>query len=218
MLGRMCVLIAGRVWKRSIDPVFVGDSITEHWYLPEIANPTLAELLPGSIDAGVPGQTSWQMVNRISSVLAGYPSVVVIEAGTNDLVQIGVYNETHTPLHAPASISYIEDMANQAAGVDADQPAGAGAYRVAGAGPRVLIASVVETSMPQYNVSAADIARFNDALRQFCQTAGYTYVDYQHALQLPDGTQDPADFAADGIHPNDTGYGAMWPVLQAALQ
>lgn len=181
----------------SVDPtgriVFVGDSITAHWFMPDVANPTLAELVPGSIDDGVGGATSQELDSSFSgTVLPHDPSVVVIEAGTNDLI--------HRP--TDTTTVYIQDMAKLAAQ----------------AGARVLVASVPQTSMPQYNVSADRIAAFNAELQTFCGEYGYTYVNYQAALQLPDGSQDAADFAPDGVHPNATGYAAMWAVLQPLLE
>lgn len=180
-----------------VDPVgpivFVGDSITAHWGMADAANPTLAELVPGSINDGVGGATSKQLDFAFATtVLPQHPSVVVIEAGTNDLI--------HTPPEQLTTV-YIQSMANSASQ----------------AGARVLIASVLQTSMPQYGVTADEVTRFNGELQTLCGLYGYTYVNYQTVLQLPDGSQDMADFYPDGVHPDATGYAIMWPVLQAAL-
>lgn len=62
--------------------VFIGDSITFHWT-------TLAELVPGSVNAGVGGETTAQMLARFDrDVLVHKAPVVVIEGGVNDIVSM----------------------------------------------------------------------------------------------------------------------------------
>jgi lysophospholipase L1-like esterase len=172
--------------------VFVGDSITAHWNMPDVANPTISELVRDSVVVSYPGQTSVEIAAQFPQAVlfALHPSVVVIEAGTNDMIQSDNPNT-----------NAISEMANLAT------------YE----GARVLIASIPSTSIPQYGVTAGDIALFNLDLRYLCQSYGYTCLDYQAALQLPDGSQNMADFEPDGIHPNAAGYTAMWAVLHPAL-
>jgi len=62
--------------------VFVGDSIIAHWQ-------ELSTLVPDSVNAGVGGETTAQMLARFdTALLAHHPTVVVIEGGVNDLVSM----------------------------------------------------------------------------------------------------------------------------------
>lgn len=176
--------------------VFVGDSITALWNYPNEFPPgqTLTELVPNSIAIGYAGQTSVEIATHFSAaVLSLNPSAVVIEAGTNDLIQLPPDGITPTT-------DAISTMAEEAAAQ----------------GARVLIANIPATSIPQDNVTAAAITAFNQQLRTLCSASGYTYLNYQAVLQLPDGAQNPADFGPDGIHPNPAGFKAMLAVLEAA--
>jgi len=95
--------------------VFIGDSITYHWE-------KLATLVPGSINAGVGGETTVQMLARFDrDVLSHKPDVVVIEGGVNDLVSMENPNATS-----------IQSMADKAS--------------VSGA--RVVILSVMPADIP----------------------------------------------------------------------
>jgi lysophospholipase L1-like esterase len=170
--------------------VFIGDSITNHWNNPEVTIPTLSQLVPGSIIDSYPGQTSVQIAPHLASALALHPSAVVIEAGTNDVIQF-----------ATPSIDSINTMAEEANA----------------AGALVMIASIPATAIPQYGVTAADIATFNASLRDMCAAYGYTYLNFQVVLELPDGAENPADFEYDGIHPDAAGYAVMWPEVLHAI-
>lgn len=179
--------------------VFMGDSITARWGESEYAAPTLGQLVPTGVNEAISGQNTNQMLARFpQDVLALDPSVVVIEGGTNDLAEVTNYGRS--PPGAPATINAISTMAEEASQ----------------AGARVFIASVIEVSMPQYGVSASDISSFNLQLQMLCADYGYTYIDYQHALELG-GAQNPADFLSDGVHPSEEGYIAMWHVLRPQL-
>ncbi len=180
--------------------VFMGDSITARWGQSAYADPTLVQLVPGSFNEAISGQNSNQMLARfVTDVIALHPTIVVIEAGTNDLAEVTNYNRS--PPGPPATINAIAQMADEAQGV----------------GARVLIASVIETSMPQYEVSAAMITDFNDQLQMLCADYGYTYLNYQAVLQV-NGQQNPADFVSDQVHPSVAGFNLMWGVLQAGLR
>lgn len=172
--------------------VFVGDSITAHWNDPTAVNPTITELVPHSVAVAYPGQTSVQIAAQFpQAVLFGlHPSVVVIEAGTNDVIHLN-----------NASANAISEMANLAT------------YE----GARVILTTIPATSIPQYEVPAEEIAGFNLDIRYLCESYGYTCVDYQAALQLPNDIENMADFEPDGIHPNEAGYTAMWAVLKKTL-
>lgn len=182
--------------------VFIGDSLTQGWgpeglYGTPIANPTLDHLVPGSINAGISGQTSDQMLARFNTdVLSHHPAVVVIGAGTNDL-----------RFDPNATVDNVATMAEEASS----------------AGARVVITTVLpsalwtaSTVMTQ-SEDLPDIQRFNHDLRLLTQTYGYTFVDYYDEMLNPDGSENTTLFIQDEIHPNEAGYSVMWSVLHPEL-
>lgn len=170
--------------------VFIGDSITTAW--------PLSDYLQNTIDAGVSGQTSAQMLARFQTdVLARNPSVVVILAGTNDVL--------HTQNPTVANIQQMADLA-------------------AHAGARVVIGEIPPISNWAESDVIADPATGNAAVEAFnaelvmmANASGYHVADYYDELILPDGLQNTALFL-DGLHPDKAGYDAMWPELKKALQ
>jgi lysophospholipase L1-like esterase len=187
--------------------VFMGDSITAHWDEatwqiagdpPETtsASVRLGILVPGSVDAGVTGQTSVQMLERFSTdVLARHPSTVVILAGTNDLYT-----------YADPSISSVTEMAEEAAA----------------AGVVVVIGLVPPSNnwlALHYNGQTGNdaIKAWNADLRSMAASYGYRVADYYSAMILSNGDENTALFYVDGIHPISAGYAVMWQVLQPVL-
>src|SRR5690242_18149485 len=66
--------------------VFLGDSITASWDIVPPDASKLRTLVPGEINAGVTGQLSLMMLDRLQhDVLDKHPARVVILAGTNDV-------------------------------------------------------------------------------------------------------------------------------------
>lgn len=211
----LCLLLSacgGGISNQSIPPapaakqqstgpvVFMGDSITEFWEKGPfvVPSPKLSELEPGSINVGVPGNLTADMLARFQAdVLSRHPSVVVILGGTNDIRQI----------EAP-TIDNINAMAEQASA----------------AGARVVICLIPPQSVSLYPTSMdqattdAHVATWNQQLRTLAASYGYTVVDYHSVLVTADGSQNQSLFVeTDLIHPNANGYNAMWPVLKSAL-
>lgn len=168
--------------------VFIGDSITAGWII--------KDYLPNAINAGIPGQTSVQMLARFQAdVLDKHPSTVVILAGTNDIRLLDSPNA-----------SYIQRMATMATEV----------------GIRVILCEIPPISNT-LDSSYTDPAEENKAAINFNSEViltgldyGYTVADYYDSLILPDGTQNKSLFL-DGIHPNAAGYDVMWKVLKPLL-
>lgn len=177
--------------KLSGPTVFIGDSITYGWV-------ELADVVPGSINVGVPGQRSWEMAARFETdVLDKHPDVVVILAGTND-----VFSD-------PAvSAQYIYAMA----------------ARAQSAGARVIVGTIPpgdnyhSSSFLKSERELMDaIAKLNAEIRDGAKSYGYTVADYYPHFLRADGSLNPDMYFADRIHPNDAGYAAMWPVLSQKL-
>ncbi len=173
--------------------VLMGDSITAYW---NTRSTTLAHIAD-YVDAGVPGQTTAQMLARFDTdVLAHQPSVVVILGGTNDMY-----------LQAEPNVDSIGTMAD----------------RAAQAGARVIIGMVPKGGDWQrmsYQGATGDaaIALWNRSLTALAHSHGYQIADYYDALLVgATGAQNLNDYTDDKLHPNSAGYDAMWGVLQPLL-
>lgn len=172
--------------------VFIGDSITYHWdAVSWTAGPDLlSSHLPDSIDQGISGQVCYQMSLRFKTdVLAYKPSVVHILCGTND---------TFYGAEGSNAIAYLFDM------VQAAQAAS--------------VPVIVGTIPPDDGRAVPTVhAAWNAEVRAGALTYGYAIAEYESALERPDGSQNMALFAADGVHPNSAGYAVMWTVLAPLL-
>lgn len=169
--------------------VFIGDSITQGW--------PLWFYEPGSINAGVGGQTSKAMLARFQTdVIDRGPRTVVILAGTNDI------------LRAPAPcIDCIESMSELARRAGARVVIGLIPPNEDWSPPNVITHPVAGRSA---------INSFNTQLVHMAHAHGYAVVDYYRALTLRSGAQNTALFR-DGTHPNQLGYIVMWLALHRVL-
>lgn len=180
--------------------VMIGDSITGQWDALGWHTMTEADListrLPGVIDAGVGGQTCWDMAARFAAdVVARHPDTVVIECGTNDIYRL-----------------QSDDTAPLFAMVEAAHSAGI---------PRVIVATLppnTSYSTTGETVGYALHLAWNKAIHDGALEYGYTVADYYAVLVTPDGQQIAADFWIDGVHPINTGYAAMWAALSEVLR
>ena len=210
--------------KQPSDPkrvVFIGDSITDNW--------RLAESFPGLpyVNRGIAGQTTSQMVVRMfPDVIALKPAAVVILAGTNDIsratgastaemvefnlmamtqlaqangikVVLGSILPTDDTPVPPATSAVGRGRATQ-------QPPAGGR----GATPRRKNS---EMRPP------ADIVRLNAWMRDYARSAGVPFVDFYAAVVDADGMFRDG-LSSDGVHPTDTGYALMAPLVQSALR
>jgi lysophospholipase L1-like esterase len=163
----------------------MGDSITQGWdiALYDTANP--------SINFGVSGQTTSQMLARFQNeVIASGSGIVVILGGINDIQLFG----------PAANTDNIAAM-----GLLADQ-----------AGIKVILCSLLPSNYPNPNISLAAIESFNKALLALATAHGYQYVDYYHGFLNPDGSVNDS-LLVDKLHPNDAGHAVMWKALQPIL-
>jgi lysophospholipase L1-like esterase len=175
--------------------VFMGNSITEGWarYFPTE--------FPGKpyINRGISGQTTPQMLVRFrQDVVALEPKVVVILAGTNDIA-----GNT-----GPSTLEMIEDNL-----ADMTEIANAN-------GIRVVLCSV----LPVYDYPwrpglqpAPKIVALNGWMRHYADSTHNVYVDYHSAMRdARDGMR--ADLASDGVHPNESGYKIMVPLVEEGIR
>jgi lysophospholipase L1-like esterase len=162
--------------------VFIGDSITAGW--------AVEQLVPGAVNAGVPSNSTSQMLTRFDAdVLSHHPAVVVILGGTNDLP--GWEQRPELDFANPANIFEMAQKATTA-------------------GARVIVGTITPTDSTARPDSL--IRTYNQRIKDGAAVYGYTVVDYYTALQ----PFDEADFL-DGLHPNGKGYEAMWKTLAPAI-
>ncbi|MBR3102104.1 MAG: hypothetical protein IKH19_10190 [Muribaculaceae bacterium] len=172
--------------------VLMGNSITDDWvdFHPQFF--TENQL----IGRGVSGQTSSQMVARFRlDVLNLRPSVVVINAGTNDIAEnTGPYNEELT-------MSNIVSMVELAR-----------LHRI-----QVVLTSVLPSDGFVWNTSITDapakIASLNERISRYAQDHAIPYVDYYKQMVVPATGALIAEFTYDGVHPTGAGYEVMEALL-----
>ena len=174
--------------------VFMGNSITEGW------KKYWSDQFGGKpyVNRGIGGQTTPQMLVRFhQDVVALRPVVVVILAGTNDIA-----GNT-----GPSTLGMIEDNL-------------AGMAEMARAnGIQVVLCSV----LPVYDYPwkpglepAPKILALNAWMKHYADSTGSVYVDYHGAMRDGrDGMR--ADLASDGVHPNETGYRIMAPLVERGI-
>ena len=174
--------------------VFLGDSITDAWRLPEY--------FPGKpyVNRGISGQTTPQMLVRFfPDVIDLKPAAVIILAGTND---IAANTGSETLAMIEENFQAMNELA-QAHGI------------------KVILCSVMPVS--DYTARKqtprrppSDILRLNAWLREYAAKVKGVYADYFAALvddkgMLKDG------YSNDGLHPNAKGYQLIAPVAETAI-
>ena len=175
--------------------VFLGDSITDIWKLPQF--------FPGKpyVNRGISGQTTSQMLVRLyPDVLDLKPAVLVLLAGTNDIAR----NTGPQTLQMIAeNIQAITELA-QAHGI------------------KVVLCSLTPVSDYTRRKQTgqrppADILRLNAWLREYAAKGNLGFADYYAATVDEKGLLKEG-FSDDGLHPNAKGYDLMAPVIEAAIE
>jgi lysophospholipase L1-like esterase len=174
----------------AIPTVFIGDSITQFWDLK-----TFFPRAPYS-NRGIVAQTTDEILARFDQdVVARHPQMVVILAGTNDVV-------TRVPLSD--SISNIQQMISKAQAAN---------IRVV-IGTLPPVASDISAIRMQYagHDFNADILSFNSAVARI----GVPIADYHLSLTGSNGLPLPG-VLVDGLHPSERGYFRMEKILSTIL-
>ena len=172
--------------------VFMGDSITEFWPLPES--------FPGKpyVNRGISGQTTPQMVLRFrQDVIALRPEVVVILAGTNDIAEST----------GPITIAAIED--NLASMVDLAKRNGI----------RVVLSALVPALKYPWRPDLAPVEKIhslNEWMKDYAAKEGLLFLDY-HSAMANEQRGLKAELSEDGVHPNQAGYAVMAPLAEKAI-
>lgn len=183
---------ANQMLRVAPDVVFIGNSITDHWYRDHAAFFHKHNIA----GRGISGQTSGQIRGRfVADVVELHPKAVVILAGINDL-------------------------AHNAGWVDPDgvfDNIRAMCIRAMAAGIVPIIASITPADHIAWNPAitgvADDVRALNKCLREYATAAGIDYVDYYSALDTDgDGAMDPG-LSDDGLHPLPDTYTIMENVV-----
>jgi lysophospholipase L1-like esterase len=175
--------------------VFMGDSITDSW-----DDPRFGGFFPGRpfVNRGISGQTTPQMLVRFRpDVLALGPEAVVILAGTNDIAG-------NTGL---STLEMIEDNFASMCEIARSN------------GIRVVLASVLPVSDYPWKRGlepAPKIIALNDWIRRYAEANGHVYLDFHTAMADERGGLSP-ELARDGVHPTESGYRLMAPLLDQAI-
>lgn len=177
--------------------VFLGDSITDYWKLPNY--------FPGKpyINRGIDGQSTPEMLVRFrQDVIDLRPKVLVVLAGTNDIA--GVTGRT---LNEDIEANYAS-MAELARAH----------------GIRVVFASVLPVHNYTHEAEESFALRprerilgLNKWLAEYCDKNGFVYLDYFSALVDERGML-KRELADDGVHPTDSGYKIMAGLAEKAIQ
>lgn len=163
--------------------VFLGDSLTEAgpW---ESAFPDAAV-----VNAGRSGDTTADVGERLSDVVALHPAALVLTVGTNDSKLRATVEQV---------VRGIEDIL----------------FRLRHELPdlRIVVCSV----LPRERERAEWIHQVNIHVRQFAPTVKAEFVDLWPTLAEDDGELKP-ELSGDRLHLNDDGYSAWVDVLRPVL-
>jgi acyl-CoA thioesterase I len=174
------------VQKQSFTVAFMGDSIT--------AAMDTAVCVPGSFNAGIPGNFTWQMADRFQrDVLDKKPSVVVIMGGTNDVAG-GAF-----PLVSIGPLYEMADMAKRAGVIPilATIPPNSDVPTTWGWGPHIVPA-------------------WNAMIKGMASQAGFAVVDYYPLFLNADGSQNMALYD-NPSHPSKAGHAMMCEAVKAVI-
>jgi lysophospholipase L1-like esterase len=178
--------------------VFIGDSITDYWKLPDY--------FPGKpyviINRGIDGQTTTQMLVRFrQDVINLDPAVLVVLAGTNDVA--GVTGRTRNE-DIESNYASMAELARL--------------HHV-----RVVFASLLPANNYSEDAKESYAARpperilaLNQWLKDYCAKNAFVYLDYFSAL-VDDKGMMKRDLSEDGLHPNAAGYKIMAPLAEKAI-
>lgn len=176
--------------------VFLGDSITEGWRLPDY--------FPGKpyVNRGVDGETTIQMLIRFRrDVIDLRPAVVVILGGVNDISK------------TRAAVSVEEIVGNYSSMAELARP-----HNI-----RVVFSSVMPISNytqnpePFLQRSPTKILELNRWLKEYTSKTGDGYIDYFSAMVDEKGML-KRGLSEDGLHPNDAGYRTMASLAADAIK
>jgi len=179
-----------------VKAVFMGNSITDNWgnWRPEFFQKY------NCAARGISGQTSYQMLVRMQSdVIALHPEMVFLLVGTNDVAN------NNGPISDEHFMDNIRSMCELASLH----------------GIRPMICSILPHRAFRWNHDITGVAeridRLNVMLKDYAESKGYTYVDYNAVMRAADGGMRD-ELSADGVHPYKQAYDIMEALVIPYLQ
>lgn len=175
--------------------VFIGNSITKHWF----GFDSLFFTSNHYINRGIIGQTTPQILGRFrEDVINLHPCIVVIGGGINDIAEnTGEYDEERT-------VDNIISM------VDLAQTNNI----------KVILTSVLPAVTFDWSRKVqgapAKVKSLNSCIKKYAEANNLTYVDYYSHLADENGAFNPI-YSEDGVHPNREGYLIMKPLIHDAI-
>lgn len=180
--------------KTKVHAVFLGDSITEGW---RESQPDF--FAKGNVGRGISAQTTPQMLVRMyPDVVALFPRVVHIMAGTNDIAfNTGpmMVDDTKRNIQAMCDIARANKI-------------------------RVVLASIPPAAFFPWRQgleTSSTIIALNGWIHGYAKAIGATYADYHSAMSNGKGGMKPG-LASDEVHPTAEGYAVMRPIAEAAIR
>lgn len=176
--------------------VFMGNSITEGWVS---THPNFFKD-NGYVGRGISGQTSYQFLLRFrEDVIKLSPTLVVINAGTNDVAEnTGPYNEEHTF----GNIISMVELAK--------------ANKI-----KVILTSTLPAASfgwrPSIKDGADKIASLNNRIKVYAKENKIPYVDYYQAMVTGGNRALNPAYTKDGVHPTAEGYTVMESLIKQAI-
>lgn len=175
--------------------VFIGNSITQHWYAkrPDFFTAN------NYVGRGISGQTTPQFLSRFrADVIALNPKIVVINGGVNDIAEnTGDYDPDFT-------FGNIQSMAElaQANGI------------------AVILTSVLPASHIPWRTEIANvpekISALNADIKAYAARKGFEYLDY-YTHMVDEQKAMTALYTSDGVHVTDDGYRIMEAMVKQRI-
>ena len=181
---------------KPVKVVFMGNSITEGWVNCHPAFFTDN----GYVGRGISGQTSYQFLLRFrEDVIKLSPSLVVINAGTNDVAEnTGSYNEEYTFGNIMSMVELAE------------------VHKI-----KVILTSTLPAASFGWNPSIKDakakIASLNARIKAYAHEHKIPYVDYYAKMVYGDNGALNPKYTKDGVHPTAEGYDVMEVLIKEAI-
>lgn len=181
---------------KTVKVVFMGNSITEGWVNTHPAFFTDN----GYVGRGISGQTSYQFLLRFrEDVIKLSPSLVVINAGTNDVAEnTCAYNEEHTFGNIISMVELAE------------------AHKI-----KVILTSTLPAAAFGRNPAIKDaqkkIASLNARIKKYAYQHKIPYVDYYGKMVYGENGALNPKYTKDGVHPTAEGYIVMETLIKEAI-
>ncbi len=192
---------------RTIDAVFIGDSITDRWAIDAYFQGTQGML----VNRGIGGDITPFVRKRFAAdVIQLHPRLVVIKIGVNNFWALETWWDASL-LQTPQQIE--EEIITDTSAMAKD----ALTHNI-----QVALCSILPTNIPFNGVTAIRnkaIKQVNERLEHIAhELQDVTFVDYHSHLVADDGLTLRDGLADDGIHPHSVGYDIMANVLLTTLK